>query len=241
MSDLSTQPINLDDPVSEEMNLYLFFKGIADDVNELEHEILEHLVAAGTARGWFPTVERVVARISEHEKEADVLAALARLQRQRLLVLSEDRTQVRRIISGITHEKTRFRAMTAEHVPFFLVSALDALTVAPTLQKSVHVQTTCGVSGAKIEFEVSGQGELVVANPHSVTAFVPGWDGQESIADALGPNSHFFESDERLREWQATHGDPAGMPLSQDTFRFVGMEMARALGALYVRMSVMPR
>ena len=228
--------LSLPEPIAPEMNLYMFFKGIAGDVTELERVILEFLVAAGTARGWFPTLATVVERFSEEETEEAALEALAGLRRKRLVHLTGDGA-VRSIVSGITHQKTPFRALSSENVPFHLVSALDALTIAQTLQKGVHIRTTCPVSGVDIELEVDARGDLVSASPHEVTAFISGWDGEADIPATLA-ESRFFAGDEMLRFWQNEHGDPEGLPLTQDTIRIVGLEMAGALAALYTRMSI---
>ncbi len=219
------------------MEVYLYYKDVVDKITELQHEILEHLVSAGTSRGWFPSAENVIERISEHEKPDDVRAAMDELVRFQLLRL-DDAGNIAEIIGGIGHGKTRFRAMTADNVPFQLRSSLDALTIAPTLQKTVTVQTTCGVSDAPIEVEVDKDSTIIRSEPHDVTAFIPAWDGEAPLHEALAPRGLFFANDEKLHEWQDRHSDPDGMPLTQDTIRFVGTQMAAALAALYVRMSV---
>ncbi|MFT5435271.1 MAG: hypothetical protein ACI9OJ_005988 [Myxococcota bacterium] len=237
MNELDTTPQRLDDPSVPEMNLYFFFKSIADSVDELQHEILEHLVAAGTKRGWFPDLESVIARFTEHEPAPKVRAAVAKLQRQRLLVITDGAIDT--LIGGITHRKTAFRAMTAEdNVPFHLNSALDALTIAPTLQRTTTVTSVCGLTGKDISITVAADGSLDATTPQTVTAFIGGWDGICPLREAPVARSHFFLSDVELNEWQTLHGDPDGMPLTQDTIRLVGTEMAGALAALYVRMSV---
>ena len=236
MTDLSITPQVLEDSISPEMNLYVFFRGVAADVDHLQREVLEFLVAAGTSRGWFPTLGAVIDRFTEHEARPAVEAAVAKLQRQRLLVA--DGQRIVSILGGITGEKTRFSAMTDDHVPFRLASALDALTIAPMLQKAVEITTSCAVTGAPIRFKVDPQGHLVDSKPHSMTAFIAGWDGRAPLADSVVAGSHFFESDEKLHEWQVAHGDPVGMPLTQDTLRSVGMEMAVAIAELYTRMSI---
>lgn len=222
--------------MTDVMNVYLHFKNVADEVGELHHEILEFLVSSGTARGWFPKVPKLIKRMSEHEKEEDVRAALDKLRA--LHLFDSDGDRITRIVGGITHTKTPFRAMTSELVPFHLVSALDCLTIAPTLQKSVTIQTKCGVSGEPIEFSVDKEGTFLKCQPISLTAFVAGWDGTSPLGPALGAHTGFFLDDARLLEWQTTHSDPNGMPLTQDTLRMVGMEMALAIAALYVRMSI---
>lgn len=236
MVDMSTDPMPLETPISPEMNLYFFYKEVADDVDELERAMLEYLVSCGTSRGWFPSVGSVTVRFAEESSQEAADAAMRKLQRQRLLRLDGD-GKVCWLLGGVTHEKTGFRAMTADHVPFHLNSALDVLTIAPMLQKSVTVQTRCAISEEPIEVEFDPEGHLVTTNPHEVTAFIRGWDGAADVAEALA-DSPLLWGNSLLREWQERHGDPAGMPLTEDTIRMVGTEMAAALAALYVRMSI---
>ena len=230
-------PVDLRVPIAPEMNLYLFFKEIASTLTHVQVEILEFLVAAGTARGWFPRLDQVVERFSDHEDEETLRDALDGLQRRRLLYPDAD-GGISSIVGGITHRKTHIRAMTADAVPFHLVSSIDALTCAPMLQKPVDVRTTCAVSGQPITFRVDPAGSLDDCEPQGVTAFVPGWDGRMPIPQALGGQGLFFAGDAPLQEWMEQHGDPEGMPLTEDTIRSVGMEMAAALAELYSRMSI---
>lgn len=231
-----TTPINLESPVAPEMNLYFFYQQIVDDVGGLDMEILEFLVAAGTSRGWFPSMVKVSERFSEEYSAQKTAEAIAKLRRLRLLSIGDD-DKIGQIIGGITHEKTCVRAITEDNVAFYLVSALDALTIAPTLQKEVRITTTCGMTDETIELKISAEGDLTGSTPHEVTAFVPGWDGEAPLAETMQAG-RFFKNDEQLHLWQQEHGEPDGLPLTQDTIRNVGMEMARAIAALYVRMSI---
>ncbi len=219
------------------MEVYLYYKGIADEVSELEHEILQHLVSAGTSRGWFPSAAKVTERMCEHEKPEAVHCAMEALATRQLLRVDGD-GKIVEVIGGITHQATRFRALTSDNVAFHLRSSLDALTIAPTLQKTVTVHTQCGVSGDPIEVEFDKDGTIVRSAPHDFTAFIPAWDGSAPLHEALPPQGLFFANDAQLHQWQDSHGDPDGMPLTQDTIRFAGTQMAGALAALYVRMSV---
>lgn len=216
------------------MNFYSYISGIAGDVGELDHEILEYLVSAGTARGWFPAVSGVVTHFTEHEKEADVLASLDGLRKKQLLFTEEDR--VLSIMGGITHEVTDFRAFTGAAVPFYLQGALDALCIAPTLQKKVEVITKCGVTGDQIQLHFGPACEITDSNPRDVCAFIPEWDEVESLQ--TWHRGHFFRDEGALEKWQADNGEPDGMPLTADTIRMVGLEMARAISDLYVRISI---
>jgi len=37
---------------------------------------------------------------------------------------------------------------------------------------------------------------------------------------------HFFKNEEALAHWQSAESEPDGMPLTADTIRIVGLEMA---------------
>jgi hypothetical protein len=228
--------MSLEVPLAPEMNLYFFFKQLAPQVNELQTEILEHLVAAGTSRGWFPTLPAVINRFSENDPEETVRAAIAGLHRLRLLQ-TNDEGGIQRIIGGITHEKTRFRAVTQDNVPFHLCGVIDVFTAAGMLQKSLSVQTRCGVSDQKIEIEFDRDGSIASSIPSSITAFLPGWDGESHFSET-DDGSHFFSDNAQLRSWQDANEVPEGLPLSEDTILLIGTEMAKALSDLYIQMSV---
>ena len=231
-------PISMPNPVSPEINLYLFYKEIVDLVEPLPIEILEFLVSSGTARGWFPTVEQLLVRFSEDHESSKVQNAIDALVRYRLLYMDpENDGRIRSIVGGIVQTKTAFRALTDNNVPFYVGSALDALTIAPMLQKEVQIRSVCGVTGEPIELRIDSEGTLTNTDPHETTAFVPGWDGSASIPDTLA-TSHFFSNNASLNQWQSSNNDPEGLPLTQDTIRNVGMEMAMALSELYTRISI---
>ncbi len=231
-------PIDLDVPLAPEMNLYFFMREMSGALSHLEVELLEHLVAAGTTRGWFPKVAQLVERFSDHETADAIRAAITDLRRRRLLYLAADGEAIASIVGGVTHQKTAITVTSEEGIPFHVLGAIDALTVAPMLQKAVHVRTKCAISGAPIELELDAEGHLTKMKPASLTAFVPGWDGTASIPETVSQNSHFFTSDKELHAWQHAHGEPEGMPLTEHTLRSVGLEMAHAMAALYVKMSV---
>jgi hypothetical protein len=225
-------------PVSPEMNLYFYYQEIVDSIEPLPIEILEFLVSSGTSRGWFPTVGKLRAHFSDDHDAQALQTALDDLVRYRLLHLDpNDSERIQSIVGGIVQTKTAFRVMTADKVPFYVGSALDALTVAPTLQKAVQIRTQCGATGDPIVLDVDAEGSLTATVPHETTAFIPGWDGVASIPETLA-SSHFFCGNKALSQWQATNNEPAGLPLTQDTIRSVGMEMAVALSALYTRISI---
>ena len=235
---LDATPVDLEMPMTPEMNLYAYMKQVVRHVELLETEILEHLVAAGTTRGWFPTVAALIERFSDHETKDAMITALRKLSAHRLMVASPEGDRILSIVSGITHEKTAIRAIADDNPPFFLLGAVDALTIAPMLQKTVDIQTKCAVSGAPLRLTIDPHGTVVSSKPTTITAFIPGWDGQASIADTVSKNSFFFENDAALHQWQVTHGDPVGMPLTEDTFRSVGMEFATVIAEYYTRVSV---
>jgi len=229
-------PLNLENPVTPEMNLYFYFQQIADKVEGLHMEVLEYLVACGTSRGWFPELDNVTSRFDELYGTDEVNSAIEELQNLRLLYLAESRS-ITSIIGGVTHQKTAHRAMTEDNVAFYLVSALDGLTIAPMLQKSVTIRSKCAQSDNTIEFTVDAEGNMTETSPNTLTAFIPGWDGTASVPKTLSAGG-FFLDDEQLHLWQSERGDPDGMPLTQDTIRSVGMEMAAALAKIYVGMSI---
>lgn len=229
--------IELEKPGRSELNLYLFMKQVEKTFSDLEHAVLEHVVAAGTTRGWFPTLAQLVVRLSEHDPAAKVEAAIARVRASRLLDVSND-GRILCTVSGITHEPTTIRAFAdGSGIQFYLRSALDALTIAGTLQKPVVVYAICAQTGAKLQIDFDATGAIIESSPRTVTAFVPGWDGKEPLGTAL-TRGGFFASDAALGAWQAAHGEPDGTPLTEDTIRMVGGELAGALAALYVAVSV---
>ena len=65
MIDSNITRLNLTEPISPEMNLYMYWQEISGQVDELQMEILEYLVASGTSRGWFPEMANVVTRLEE--------------------------------------------------------------------------------------------------------------------------------------------------------------------------------
>ena len=227
---------SLSRPGPPELNLYLFLKEAEAALGDLEHEVLQHVVAAGTARGWFPTVPALIERISEHEPRAAVESAVAKVVAYRLLEVSSD-GRILGTLSGITHERTAFRAVADGGVPFHLRSALDVMTIAATLQKETTVSASCAQTAAAIRLDFDAAGQLTNATPRTVTAFLAGWDGSGPLGPALARGG-LFVNDAALEAWQRAHGDPDGLPLTEDTFRSVGMEMAQALAAKYVAVSV---
>jgi hypothetical protein len=235
---MQVQPMSMANPVSPEMNLYFYYQEIVDSIEPLPIEILEFLVSSGTSRGWFPTVEKLRSHFSDSHDAQTLQAALDDLVRYRLLHLdSNDSDRIQSIVGGIVQTKTAFRVMTADKVAFYVGSALDALTIAPTLQKAAQIRTQCGATGEPIVLDVDAEGSLTASDPHETTLFMPGWDGVASIPETLA-SSHFFCNNEVLSQWQSTNNDPVGLPLTQDTIRSVGMEMSVALSALYIRMSI---
>ncbi len=224
--------------MSDPMDIIRHFRAAAQHTNELEHEVLQHLVAAGTARGWFPSTANVKSRFEDHASAAAVEGALARLQENQLVEL-DPAGKIDTVVGGITHRKTDFVARTAaDGVKFHLNSALDALTIAPTLQKRVTVKTTCPVSQAPIEVAFDRAGHIEDASPRSFTAFLPGWSGRGSLYAAQRVHGRLLADDRALEAWQTRHRDPPGMPLGEDTIRFVGHELASTLSSIYVTVSV---
>jgi len=232
------QPINLADPVTPEMNLYLYFKQVAGTLSPLSVQMLEFLVSSGTSRGWFPNTVQLTERFADEHPAETISATMSELIQHRLLYLDpEQPDRIVSIVGGISQNKTAFRAMTDSNVAFYLLGALDALTVAPMLQKEVTIRTTCGQTGETIELTVNDEGTWVGCNPSTVAGFLPGWDGSECIPTIMNRSRLFLHST-ALNEWQTANNDPDGLPLTQDTIRGVGMEMALALSELYARISI---
>jgi len=232
------QPVNLTDPISPEMNLYLYFKQVSDSLMPLSIEILEFLVSSGTGRGWFPNLTQITERFVEMHAADKVEDALTDLIRHRLLYLDPENEQnINSIAGGISQKKTAFRAMTDSHAAFYLLGALDALTIAPMLQKEVSIRTTCPQSGETLELTVDGDGNWTHCEPAALAGFLAGWDGTTSIPTSK-EHSRLFINSSALNEWQNANDDPDGLPLTQDTIRGVGMEMALALSELYARISI---
>ena len=228
--------INLDVPKSTETNFLRCWQQGAKVLGHDEHAVLEHLIDAGTTRGWFPSCSQLVDRFEETLGRSDAQQAVDRLIQFRLIDAGPD-GRILSTIGGITSGRTRFAAK-ADSGTFFLRSAIDCLTIAPTLQKPVTITTTCGHMGAPIQLVFAADGSLLDSTPRTVTAFLPGWDGRSPLADAIVTKSHFFANGDALSDWQMQAGDPDGMPLTEDTFRFIGVEMAAAIAALYVSFSV---
>ncbi|MFT7622907.1 MAG: hypothetical protein ACI9WU_002082 [Myxococcota bacterium] len=222
--------------MSDPMKLVQHYAAAAEASTELDHELLQHLVAAGTARGWFPTISALRTRFAEHESEEAVDASLERLHAHQLLTSSNGRVRI--VVGGITHQKGPIRAQTeADNQTFYLSSALDVLTIAPTLQKAVVVTSECPVTQTMLELQLDAQGQVTSATPGPVAAFVPDWPGG-SIYEALGQQGRLLANDEALATWTAQHGDPDGLSLTTDTVASLGSELAHLLSALYVRVSV---
>lgn len=227
---------NLDVPKSTETNFLRYWQQVAKVLGHDEHAVLEHLIDAGTTRGWFPSCAQLADRFEETLGREDAQKAVERLVHFRLIEAGPD-GRILSTICGITAGRTRFAAK-ADSGTFYLRAAIDCLTIAPTLQKPVTVTTTCGHTGAPIQLAFAADGSLIESTPRTVTAFLPGWDGRSPLTDAIAPKSHFFADGDALGDWQQLAGDPDGMPLTEDTFRFIGIEMATAIAALYVSFSV---
>ena len=90
-------------------------------------------------------------------------------------------------------------------------------------------KTGCGQCGVEVQLRVEDE-QIVSAQPHGLAAFQADWDGQEPLADALG-RSPLFCSDSCLDAWQTEHASVPGFPFAADTFLFIGMGMANALGS----------
>lgn len=222
-------------PGSPELNVHRFFKQVEAELGSLEHGILEHLVDAGTTRGWFPSASQLVDRFAEHWPEAEVTAALQRLVAARAIELDGSGTIVG-TVSGVTTRRTGLSGA-AEGIKFNLRSVLDALTIAPTLQKPVVVTTRCPETQEEIKIVFAADGSIQDLLPAGAAAFVPGWDGVAPLAEALTAGG-FFANDHALEAWENRNPSASGTPLGGDTLRFIGPELAASLAASYVHMSV---
>ncbi len=222
-------------PGSPELNVHRFFSAVANELGPLEHAILEHLVDAGTSRGWFPNRAQLETRFTEHWPHAEVVAAVHRLVQVRAVELDEAGA-VHGTVSGITSRRTHITAR-SDGVVFSLRSALDALTIAGTLQRRVAVTARCPETQGAVQLSFEADGSILDLQPSGAAAFIPGWDGVAPLADALAVGG-FFTSDAALEAWQSKAPGAIGTPLGGDTLRFIGPSLAGPLAGYYVAMSV---
>ena len=116
----------------------------------LKHTVYRHFASTGTA----PTPRELAVQVSRSAE--NVRAGLARLQRNRVLLLEPDGETIRMAppFSGLP---TPHRVELGDRM-YFANCAWDALGIPAALHREAVVHSSCGQSGAPLRLHVSPEG-----------------------------------------------------------------------------------
>jgi len=212
-------------PASGEGTLIAFFERMAEEIDDLGREILNHIAQALLERGWVPTLDATVEQLAEIRSKEAVQAGVAELERRRLLTLNESRDRIATILGSVSLERTAHMVSFDSGIDMYMVGGMELLASAPLFGMPVKARTVCPVTSKTIALEIGDDG-IREAEPAGIAGFQCSWDGQSDLGDVFR-QSHLFFDDDSLDKWVSEHSDIDGLPLSGDLLLFVGMGMTQ--------------
>ncbi|MCO4762894.1 MAG: hypothetical protein KC502_15370 [Myxococcales bacterium] len=232
MAKLSEEARAVIDGAAPGLQVVAWFSWVAEQLNEDQRTLLSYAVTNLVNRGWLSPLPKLLPAAVDALglSEDRVNAAWAVLLEHGLIEVDGDRVVTLAAVLATGKSDVNYFIGDDLSDKVALVGPLAALGIARALNRAGEVSAKCSGSTEKARVSlICDENGVHSRKPESVALFLPSWDGTTPPSAAVAGGGLFLD-DDALAQWQTTHDDPDGMPLTSMFFPMAVNDLGERLG-----------